>query len=747
MEFTSSYCLNIPSVLPSAPEGPVSDGQQPQPRFIFVSENEIIHPAGNTLQIKKLPHVPSSSSQQSIGDLFSNLRDPRSNSRPIFVESRVGRGFSSFCYNRCYGRLAYSPRSTSPCILIRSLKGRKLICRIEGGAQLEYADICFNMMGTKLAAIGKGEIDAALFVWSIEKVELPECETTQNQLPYKAILIVKHELKNSVSQCHFNPLDDCYISLTHADRQCITVCNLSKFIDEYKVSERCFKLMEFKNTCNEILVVITAVVWEAHNYLLAGTSDGSIYLINDDTMVELLSKDKVIGYGAVQGIIVTSSFVIVGFQNGKLVWVERPEKAEEMLSFNVKQQKSIDGEILEVSCDPTFKKVLVFTRNGDLYLCPTDLNIEDKIDSKTAAERITNIHDGVITSLASVVLTGKASVTLLLSGGWDGKLKVSRESHVSNTQSCLQSTIASLDVGSPITSLQTLTGFPVCAVGSADGCLRFVYIGKSKEHNTVPGVDSSIAVDMIVLKSEVLSHAPITSLAFTEKNKKLVAGCFQSGQAFVVCAEPTNLHVLGVVETPKNSPLCAASWCSGNPSHLLIGSQSGTISCFDIVSMCFSPDPLEPLWEVSLSEVSYAKGMAVLYNGMNRIINVAHKDTKGFESFHLMETFDVGSKQRQCIFTKDSCCLKADNEFLMLGSMSGEVSIFEYNIDGSMTEIFSNKLHCAPILDVALSPDRSRIYSTSVDGVLCVSSIMDPKVVPPSAYEYDYLVSKVCPPL
>ena len=92
------------------------------------------------------------------------------------------------------------------------------------------------------------------------------------------------------------------------------------------------------------------------------------------------------------------------------------------------------------------------------------------------------------------------------------------------TISCCNSSILQSDIGSPITAIETFQGYPVCAVGSADGCINFVYIARRKEGvNTLNGAyNSTIAVDLIVLKSELLSSTPITSLTFSTKMKKVI---------------------------------------------------------------------------------------------------------------------------------------------------------------------------------------------------------------------------------
>ena len=332
-------------------------------------------------------------------------------------------------------------------------------------------------------------------------------------------------------------------------------------------------------------------------------------------------------------------------------------------------------------------------------------------------------------------------MTLLLTGGCDGKVRVMKDSPLATNEiCCLQSTLACIDIGSPVTSLAALKGYPVCAVGSADGVVRFIHVGKNKDRNEaeIPG---NIPIDIIVLKSEVLSFTPITSLDFASKTKKLVAGCFESGKAFVLCTEPTNLHVLGVVETPDKSPLCSTCWCTQNSSHLIIASQSGSISCFDTISMCFSPDPLRPIWEISLDDISHIRGVAILEHDEDKIAYVVHPDIKGFHSFEIKSEKAEVDKKNSHIFSANQCsCIFMEDPFLMVGSKGGEIFIFQFKNDKTLQQITTMKAHAGPVLAMTMSADQSRLYSSSIDGTLKVFSVSTPKDILQSAYEYDYLV-------
>lgn len=743
----TNVCLNIS--LPFVGSKAFHDSSFKNYRFLFITDNEILHQAGNKLQVTKL--TTSVNSRTSKDEIFSQLAStPNSiGNRSTFAEAELGRGFTSFCFNRYRGRVAYSPRSTRPPIYIKSLHGKEILCKIEVGVHLEYVDMSFNQTGSRLVAIGKGDIGSVLFVWSIEMRRLTENERNGEQL--HTVLMTKHELTSSVHRCLFSPTDDNTIALVHSNRPLISICQLAKFIDEWKVTDNNY-LLNCQDDKN-----ITAIAWETQNQLLLGTSCGSLFITGESTsnkVETLLSQDDMITYGAVRSIIVTTLYIIAGFQCGKIVFVSRQGKDESIMKINVCREVDVKGDIVDMLCDTSFKNVVVLSQAGNIHSffiseSQDDPNSHHSIYSSEESCQV-NIHTGIISSLASVVMTGKASVTLLISGGCDGKIKALKDSsslHVSNN---LHSTLACLDIGSPITVIESLQGYPVCAVGSADGCLRFIYFGRSKE--SIDNIESNsfsnnaFPVDLIELKSEALAFTPITSLQFSSKTKKLVAGCYESAQAFIVCAEPTNLHVLGIVETADKTQIVATSWCSQDPSRLLIGSLSGKISCFDTTMLCFSPDPLAPLWQCSLGISDSIEVMSLTARSNERIVVfVSPADFKGVKVCEITVENNVAIIEQTIVisgcFEKPCCFLSVDKDMLLTGSACGEIAIF-HHYDGQYSNepFYRKKLHIKPILDIVFSSDKARIYSTSMDGTIYAHTVTSPGPILHSAYEYDYLV-------
>ena len=708
----SAFCLNIP--LLSSDRG-VNESQK---SFLSIDENKIIHPAGNTLQISSFP--PNSFEK-------NETKDKRIST---IAENEVGRGFSCYCFNKRLKRIAYSARRTNPSICLWSYQKKKFLCKIDDGVSLEYADISFNLEGTKLVAVGKGEIDARVFVWIIN--EEPDDDESLLEFPFQAKLLVKHKLSHSTIHCLFNPLDDNQIALLHENGKSISTCNLSNIGCKLQFQE---KLSTFEEKMEECISTIT---WESNNMMLIGFSDGSIYSFSDtDERQKLWEAPKDMKCRGNFGILLTLSYVIVGFRQGKLVWVQR-NRPNSTSNVNVLKEVSINEEIDTFDCNPSYKKVIILTKSGNLMTIPVHISDDKNQEHDTAVPtRIVEFHRCLITSLCCVTLAGKASVSLLLSGGFDGQVKAFRDAPITPTH---HSSLACLNIGSPVTCIETFSGNPMCAVGSADGCLKFVHVGKSKEFKEIFGNGS---VNLIVLKSEVLTNAPITSLKFASEDKKLVAGCYESGQAFVLCAEPTNLHVLGMVQTSDKTPICSVSWSNKTDFHLFVGSKQGSLSCYDTSSMCFSPEAIQPMWEVNF-DVHCLKGMIVNEFDDYFIAYIAHTEICGFDSVVVKnenEEHKLNRIQRFERFGTISSFMSIEKGFLMVASLSGEFALLNCSNDGTFSLKSIKALHSCPVVSMTFSSDLSRTYSVSIDGAIFVSWIGTPHPVLQSSHEYDYLVS------
>jgi len=110
-----SICLSLPPLSSSATDNEKDASLTEQHRFIFVTENDFIHAAGNILQISSLPKSlcidsPLDHLQSDISALsgqFSNANYRLITEEGVkFTEAKLLRGFSCFAYNSYKGRIA-----------------------------------------------------------------------------------------------------------------------------------------------------------------------------------------------------------------------------------------------------------------------------------------------------------------------------------------------------------------------------------------------------------------------------------------------------------------------------------------------------------------------------------------------------------------------------------------------------------------------------------------------------------------
>ena len=117
---------------------------------------------------------------------------------------------------------------------------------------------------------------------------------------------------------------------------------------------------------------------------------------------------------------------------------------------------------------------------GETRACAHE-NLEDDTENVEEGNYYScQFPTGVVTALTSVVMTGKAGVPLLLTGDTTGSVKAWRELDVRESASDLQRMFGSIHLGAPITSMESLKGFPVCAVGLSDSSIKFIHIGSIK---------------------------------------------------------------------------------------------------------------------------------------------------------------------------------------------------------------------------------------------------------------------------
>ena len=735
----SATCLSIPPLSQSRNHEDLHF-TQPRSRFLVVSENEILHAAGNTLRLSPLPNIGNhaatdsnaSSANYSMCGGIDDIDELERTS--IFAEAERGRGFSCIAYDSYRRRVAYSPRKPRPSIYIKTTTGRHVLCEIQGGVTIEYQDVCFNRNGSRLAAIGRGTLDSKLFVWDLTTNKGNENGDQCKMVP---LLIASHSFQCSVSKCLFDPSNENVISILASDHKTIIKSQLSKFVGKHKVTE---SLYDIPSGLKNIDVHISTVSWESNSRLLIGLEDGSILIVQDSVALPETYQVKTegIGRGAVRTITISSMYILVGFQNGKLLWFRRLESLKVSLS-NHEFEADLGSDIMQVANTPDFETVVAYTAKGELCTYWVDADKNKKSNdamNKEMSRGCSRYSEGVVTGVACIVLVGKAGVSVFVTGNSNGSIKVWRDKENVNMAYDM---LGCVETGTPITAIEPLKGYPVFAVGFADSSVKFFHVGKRKSGSHV--MNGAVEVDLTMIKSEVLDLSPVTHLAFNEKTKKLAAGCYESGQVFVLCTEPSNLHVIGVLENKAN--LASMSWSESQPSHIFVGTSTSSLSCFDTLPLCFTPEPLKPLWTCNLSSV--VRGLVTTSTLQNEASTLCICNrSKGIDFYDVclsQQGCEVKHKYHDVDFANEVTCLLIDGSRIFAGTKTGELAIFEPTERDDFDVQLTSRLHCSPVVAICISSDGSRLYSSALDGSVFVQTASKSRGVVHSSYDYDYLVS------
>ncbi len=706
-------------------------------RVLVISEEQYLHVSGNSIRLASLPK-----NESNLGTKFSSNSDytgavEEACEDIVFATADKRRGFSCMAFNSFKGRVAYSPRHTSPSIFVKSVNGRRTLCEIKDGVSIEYQDLCFDKKGTRLAAIGRGRIDAKLYVWDL----------MANDNFITPVLILTYSFHQSLATCLFDPMNRNSIAILTNDAKTAIRCYLSPFVEKYKVSKilRHSPSDELRTDTR-----ITSLGWETKGRLMLGLGDGSIMVYQDDIITEsylVKHSGTRTEAGAIKGVIVCSKFLIVGHENGQIFWFRRNEDLQPITLSDEMYAADVSVDLSSMIISPNFDTLVVQSfKAGMLYsLCTCDK------DENAKEGRIKTVcyqfPTGIVTCMACVVITGKAAYSVLVTGSSDGTIKVWEDSDRKGRVNGALEMIGFMDLGVPITSLKSLTGYPVIAAGCIDSSIKFIHITKKKNAS-----HEKIEVDLTELKSEVLNVSAITHLAFNEKTNKLAAGCFDSGEVFIICTQPANLHVIGVLETLNKEKLESIFWSRTNPTYICVGTGSSETSLlyYDTTPLCFTPEPLKPLRHLSgLSSI--AKGFVPLTSSTShkedasQLLFCTTASTRTIEFCHFEES-DEGVKVTPNPISKcnESICgcttiMGIDNRVL-IGTLMGGIEIIKINAEGFDSQIISNT-HCQPIVAMCMSSDMSRMYSSSLDGSLLVHRGLESrKQVTRSSYDYDYLV-------
>ena len=741
------------------------------PRFLYVSENAILHSSGNYLQISNLPNAKDITNPDLNSIAAGNIEYSDNNFSKSqecchqFAFAELGRGFTCFVFNSHRNQVAYSPRETFASIFVKSLKDDEQICRIDQGESVGYSDISFNRDGSKIAAIERGGISPKLFVW-----DLINDRNNETKILYIASLSTVFSLKKEVLICKFNPMNDKQIAILQLNGKKIIVCELHVSFGETQVKElnldwnlhsadsKKGKIDKFKDNLGSI---ITTFSWETNNSLLYGTSDGSLILLDILTgkTWALYQTNTEELLGEVIQIIVTNYFYIVGFRKGFIMWFDRIEgnSSAKVSNLNISFKASTCSDICQISCSPNFERVIVLDVSGNVNLYSVDaskneehentdgLSQREKSQTKKTGP-LAQIHEGLISDMATIILTGKSLMSLLVSGGFNGCVKFFRESEICSSSHIFSNPVCSIDLGSPITAFESLNGYPILSVGSADGYVRFLHFGRDPIF-----LDGNVGMQISIIAEERVCSRAVTALEFSTEMKKVVAACYESQQAFVFCTEPNNLHIIGVVQTSDKCALACVAWCTKNPSHVIVASIAGCISCFDTTPMCFTSKPVFPLWKCQFADVYNLNQMVITSSTNQSRAYVISSNIRGISCFNLSEI------EKQKNYTINSCAhlslkgvAKEEKKIILnkklgivvTGSTAGDITFYSLNNGDCLRPQHTKRLHCTPITSIVFSANGSHLYTSSANGSLMVHKTKNNKYpLPPSAYEYDYLVS------
>ena len=696
--------------------------------FPMVSEHQFLAPSGNTLRISSLYNT------EAIGD--SEGWNEQTND----IIATADRGFTCLAFNPYHGWIAYSPRSPMPIIVVQALHNRRILCSLEGGAKLSYQSFCFSRKGSKIAAIGRGNLDARIFVWELKS------EILNGEASVKIEQIVSFPIEQSVDCCLFDPNDDNKIAILSSDKLTVFDGRLTKFVGgKYKCALSKYP-MPSRN------MYISAMSWESHGTLLLGFQDGSLLALNSHICPSALTvqecdsnKDK---DGAVRAMVVTCEYFIVAYECGSLIWYRRHLALTEFILGDQVHREDLGSDPLYVTTSPAYDSIIVYSNDGSMYQFPILFHAggtkkDYKCSSVLTRDRIcVQYPSSIVTGMTCVNLTGKLAFSIFVSGSSDGRIKAWPDSkhQGSGNASSQMEMLGCIDIGVSITSMTCLSGYPVFIVGCADSSVKFVAISR-KKISSVPG---NIEVDLTIIKSEIICLSPVTHLTFNKETKKLAAAC-SSGQVFVLCTG--NLHVVGALEIENESNIgnvASIFWSRDHPTHLFVGTTSKVLFTFDTVPLCFSPKPLKPFCEIRLPAIArgLVKGAGLDMERGQILACTVQGRIELYELQSSVKSYEVKLKMQEFSHSSEASLVIISENQMLLGTNTGEVHIVEQLKEGTSYEIkMAPKVLSSPVIAIAISSDGARMYSSSEWAVVVQPCLGPIREVTRSSYDYDYLVS------
>ena len=329
-----------------------------------------------------------------------------------------------------------------------------------------------------------------------------------------------------------------------------------------------------------------------------------------------------------------------------------------------------------------------------------------------------------------VTLSSKPATNVLVIGGISGELSISPPSGGETKLRTINHTL-----NSPITALIAIDDSPLVVAGTYDGCIHCIYI------NRIIDSDVEEALSVVTLLQLHVSSKEITQICYQPSTKKLafVTSINDNCQLTVACLEPNNMKVIGAF----NAPLGVSSLAWGHDEYQLFVAHDNSISCHNVIEMTFEDDGgAECLWTKTCTGITNFHQMIIDDTG--HMVYAINRMRRGVYSIGLVSSEDSKDELSimhygdDVISSSASSCLLIDDEHIIVGSISGEISMCQASAKDSWKTLV-DKHSCAV---TSLFFDNDGFMSVGLDGCrLAHNKQGRERSIVPSSTNWDYLVS------
>eukprot|EP00814_Leptocylindrus_danicus_P009434 CAMPEP_0116040122 /NCGR_PEP_ID=MMETSP0321-20121206/24138_1 /TAXON_ID=163516 /ORGANISM="Leptocylindrus danicus var. danicus, Strain B650" /LENGTH=1741 /DNA_ID=CAMNT_0003519811 /DNA_START=2252 /DNA_END=7480 /DNA_ORIENTATION=- len=749
-------------------------------KVAVVSDSEILHVEGNTLRLDAVFSNNNNDDGYLLSPQRSNSLGDDENS--VIASNPLCRGFACFAFNPRCGRVAFSPRSFQPKIHVEALMNyrrrvRKKVCTISDGASVEYSSMDFDHAGARLAAVGKGAIDAKLWVW-----QLPS-PSNFNETQVDASLIFCYELDRCALKCLFSPSSSAAkVGLIYHESPSMSVCLAKHFLPNeahvdfsnivLPVDSSSSRGFAIKCTCSRSSQ-ITCAAWELQDRILVGDSTGCLYIFsryessppkNQSPTYSCLQKIQSSTLIApLKQILILRDDILTAFECGHIQRIDRGcISSINTARANIVVRQSlhyIKEGLADLLCNPSFDALTGITATGGIVrffnICGNDDG-----GSSMSHEVLFSRAPPRVMALQSLVLAGKVTMPIIVVGFNDGTLKVWRETDgLKRMLHNRVNSVASKDIGSPVSSISSLEGSPVFVAGAQDGSIRFIHVSRTSTSIDTAGP----SLRMTVLAEENIGNAPVSILSCSAPNKRLAAYCKNAEHISIIGTEPDEgMRFVGkAVIRDNKSCVVSLVWASSiQDGLLLVADTSGTIAWFNTAEItCNGPINdfvCEPLKTCCLNGISRLQYVSIIRpQGIEHQIYAAHVDSKGLTCFSVPPYNDCDSSFIK--LSANEVVLGGSKESILLvksvrasviisGTSGGEILVFKIHRDGvTKTELVQViHVHTGPVVLMIFNADGSRLYSIGADGSLFVHAVDESNLhqVVTSSDAFDLMASK-----